>query len=86
LHAKSSFTIKIGKKHEKFLAAEVNSNFTERRFKKRNKREAGQQCSLLILRYMRRLYTFLKLETTVSVQMQPMVAYFEEGCERNLQN
>jgi hypothetical protein len=31
------------------------------------------------------LYTFLNLETTVSVQMQPMVAHFEEGSERNLQ-
>jgi hypothetical protein len=35
----------------------------------------------LNIHYMRRFYTFLNLETTVSVQMQPMVAYFEEGCE-----
>jgi hypothetical protein len=32
------------------------------------------------------LYTFLNLETTVSAQMQPMVAHFEEESERNLQN
>jgi CMP-N-acetylneuraminic acid synthetase len=29
--------------------------------------------------------TFLTLETIVSVEIQPMVAHFEEGSERNLQ-
>jgi hypothetical protein len=33
----------------------------------------------------RRLYTFLNLKPTVSVQIQPMVAHFKEGSERNLQ-
>jgi hypothetical protein len=48
--------------------------------------KAAQGCSLLSLHYMRRrLYTFLNLETTVSLQMHSMVAHFEEGSERNLQ-
>jgi hypothetical protein len=33
----------------------------------------------------RRLYTFLNLETKVSVQIHPMVAHVEEASESNLQ-
>jgi hypothetical protein len=33
-----------------------------------------------------KLVHIFKLETPDSVQMQPMVAHFEEGSERNLQN
>jgi hypothetical protein len=60
------------KKHKKFPIAEVNSNFTEKKIlKKKQMRSCSRMKPIEPALPEKKMYTFLKLETTVSVQCSP---------------